>query len=239
MTARKSVKDVSVRLGQIVAVIASSDDLGRAARLRRLPDFFELRLDGLAAGEVRIEAAIEKLRAPVIVTARHPREGGLNNLSAAQRRDLLRRSLPHAAFVDVELRSAKQLAKVLHEAHARGIRRIISVHELRSTPSIARMHELADRAAALSADVFKLATRTDTREQLERLTAFLEAAKSRMTISVMGVGKLGRASRVAFARGGSALNYAYLQHGATEGQLSFAELRAALRSAARPSSLRA
>src|SRR4051812_8873141 len=89
----------------IVGVIASEADLRRAAVMAPAPDFFELRLDHLVASQDEVEKTIAQLKAPLIVTARHPSEGGANSLSAPRRRDLLTRFIPYAKYVDVELRS--------------------------------------------------------------------------------------------------------------------------------------
>ncbi len=89
---------------QIVGVIFSRADLQRAVRMRRPPDLFELRLDRLAHCIAEVDAAVERLRAPLIITARHPREGGANHLSGRRRCALLLQFLSRAAYVDVELR---------------------------------------------------------------------------------------------------------------------------------------
>src|SRR5262249_50693182 len=94
---------------RVVGVIASHADLGRALGMRKPPDLFELRLDHLAGIVDELENKVPKLRAPLIITTRHPQEGGANNLSLRQRRDLLTRFLPEAEYVDVELRSASAL----------------------------------------------------------------------------------------------------------------------------------
>jgi 3-dehydroquinate dehydratase-1 len=91
---------------QIVGVIFTQADLRRAIQMRNPPDLFELRLDALFARSDEVMTAIGNLRAPLIITARHPREGGSNQLGARERRALLLRFLPHAAYVDIELRSA-------------------------------------------------------------------------------------------------------------------------------------
>src|SRR3954453_11868313 len=90
---------------KIVAVIASVQEFARAVRLRRLPDLFELRLDSLAGQLDFVWRQIADLRAPVIITARAPDEGGAAKLTFAQRRELLREFLPHAAYIDIEVRS--------------------------------------------------------------------------------------------------------------------------------------
>ena len=79
MMARRSTK----RRPRIVGVIASRADLERAVRMRRPPDLFELRLDRLAGMADQVENMLPKLRTPLIITARHPHEGGAGKLSAA------------------------------------------------------------------------------------------------------------------------------------------------------------
>ena len=124
---------------QIVGVISSRADLRRAVRMRNPPDLFELRLDAAVARIEEAKDAIGRLRAPLIITARHPREGGFNELSSRERRGLLQQFLPHAAYVDIELRSARSLAAVFEEVRARSIRTIISFHDFSGTPSRARL----------------------------------------------------------------------------------------------------
>ncbi len=151
-----------------------------------------------------------RLSAPLIITARHPAEGGLNNLSASRRRALLQRFLPRSACVDVELRSAAQLRPILAAAGERKIKRIISVHDFHRAPSADRLDQWARDAESLGADIFKIVTRTETAEELAELVKFFQRTRSRMKVSAMGVGKFGRASRIYFAAHGSALNYVHL-----------------------------
>jgi 3-dehydroquinate dehydratase-1 len=214
---------------QIVAVISSRTDLARAARMRNPPDFFELRLDAAARRIRELENALGRLRAPLIITARHPKEGGLNQLSARERRDLLRQFLPHAACMDVELRSAGPLRPVLDHARARNVRIIISYHNFGHTPAATRLDQIARASQSLGADFLKIATRTDTPAQLARLVDFFERQRGKTEISAMGMGRLGRISRLEFVRRGSALNYAHLGTRQTAGQLSLPELRRALK----------
>ena len=213
---------------RLVAVVASTDDLQRARRLRRNPDLFELRLDALVNATDELATTIRLLAAPLIITARHPAEGGANDLSAQRRREILLEFLPHASHVDVELRSAANLRLVLESAAASGVRRIISVHDFRRTPSTHRFHELARAAEELGADIFKIAVRTDTAAELDRLVDCFETVIARMPVTAMGIGKLGRVSRTLFAQRGSALNYVHLGAPQAEGQLSLAEMRRVL-----------
>lgn len=210
---------------QIVGVIFTWADLRRAVRMRNPPDLFELRLDALFARREEVRGAIRDLRAPLIITARHPHEGGSNQLSAQKRRALLLRFLPHAAYVDIELRSADALAVIIDEARAKGTRTIISFHDFIETPSRARLNEIARTAQVLGAYCLKIATRTDTSAQLARLLDFFQQERPEMKIAAMGVGLLGRAARRELFRRGSIFNYVHLGRTTISGQPSLSDIR--------------
>lgn len=211
------------RRPRIVGVIASRADLERAVRLRRPPDLFELRLDRLSDIADSVEKVLPKLRRPLIITARDPREGGANKLGLRQRRDLLARFLHDADYVDVELRLASAL---LSSFGSKSIRRIISFHDFKSTPKSKELVAKARAAKALHADIFKVATRTDTPMELGRLLEFMTSKSSDLGLAVMGIGRLGAISRVLLARAGSVLIYASMGRGSdVEGQLSLEQLR--------------
>ncbi|MEP6955193.1 MAG: type I 3-dehydroquinate dehydratase [Chthoniobacterales bacterium] len=216
---------------KLVAVIASWVDLASAQRLRHLPDFFELRLDGFGDALAGVEEGIARLGAPLIITARHPTEGGLRNLSAAARRILLSRFLPSAAAIDVELRSVRALRVVLEEARAREVDCIISVHDFLRPFQVDRARAGAEAARALAADIFKIAVRTETRTELDQLISFVREEWAGLPIAAMGIGRFGRASRITLARQGSVLTYVHLGTAQVAGQLSLNEMRRALRRA--------
>lgn len=226
MAARKSVK-ASHRSYRIVGVITTSSELRLAMRMPHPPDLFELRLDYLVGIENELENKMSRLRVPVIITSRHPTEGGANNLSLKRRRELLSRFLPQARYVDLELRSVRAFPSLLDEARRRNVGRIISFHDLDSTPSLRSLHAKARAAKSYGADVFKIATRTDAPAQLARLLNFVSNQDGSLPLSAMGIGKLGGISRVALARSGSVLTYASLEAKRIEGQLSVKQLRAA------------
>ena len=212
---------------RVVGVIASGADLDCALQMRTPPDLFELRLDRLADIIEQLENKLSRLRAPLIITARHPQEGGAKKLTLGQRRDLLTRFLPHAAYVDVELRSAFALRSLLGLAQEKRVRRIISFHNFRSTPPLRVLAAKADAARAHGANIFKAATRTDTPNQLARLLQLVAAEVVDLPVSAMGIGNLGAISRVLLARAGSVLVYASITaRSDLEGQLSLEQLRA-------------
>lgn len=215
------------RRPRVVGVLASRADLERAVRMRRPPDLFELRLDRLASMADQVERTLPKLRRPLIITARDPHEGGANELRLRQRRDLLARFLNHADYIDVELRSARALHALLANAKTKKVRQIISFHDFKSTPSARLLVAKANNAKALRADIFKVATRTDTPMELGRLFEFITKNRVNVPLAVMGMGRLGAISRVLLARAGSVLIYASVGAATdVEGQMSLKQLRA-------------
>jgi 3-dehydroquinate dehydratase-1 len=195
-------------------------------RMRGPPDVFEVRLDSLARDVRKWENKLPRLSAPLIVTARPPYEGGSNNLSLRERRDLLTRSLPYATYLDVELRSAFSLRSLLELADQKKIWRIISYHNFKSTPSVRILLAKARAAKKHGANIFKIATRTDTPVQLARLLSFITNKNIDIPVSAMGIGKLGAISRVLLARAGSTFIYASISTRTNiEGQLSLEQLR--------------
>jgi len=223
MTARRSTK----RHPRIVGVIASRDDLEQALRMRRPPDLFEVRLDRLTGVVDRLENTLAKLQRPLIITARHPNEGGTDKLSLQQRRDLLTRFLDRADYLDVELRSARALRALLAITEKKNVGRIISFHNFKSTPTARLLAAKASAAKTRGADIFKVATRTDTPMELGRLLDFVTNSRVDLPLAIMGIGKLGAISRILLARAGSVLIYASLRAASDiEGQLSLEELRA-------------
>jgi len=212
---------------RIVGVIASDADLQCALHMRAPPDLFELRLDRFAETIEQLENELPRLPAPLIITARHPDEGGARKLSLGERRDLLTRFLPHAKYVDVELRSAFALRSLLGLAQEKRVRRIISFHNFRSTPPLRVLAAKAHAARAHGANIFKAATRTNTPNQLARLLQLVVTEDVNLPVSAMGIGNLGAISRVLLARAGSVLIYASITERIDlEGQLSLEQLRA-------------
>jgi 3-dehydroquinate dehydratase I len=210
---------------RVVGVIASRADFNFAVRMREPPDLFELRLDRVVDVVDQLEKKLSRLRAPLIITARHPMEGGANQLSPLQRYNLLARFLSRTRYIDVELRSAPVFRSLLRLARKEGVRRIISVHHLKGTPPPGQLRTQACAAKRYGADIFKLATRTDTPAQLTRLIAFVAAKEVDVSVSAMGIGRLGAASRVLLACCGPAFVYVSLGRSDLEGQMSLEQLR--------------
>ena len=219
--------------GAVVGTIHNPKALDAALKLpENAVDFLELRADAFAgaAGLSTLGKSLPRLKAPLIVTVRHPLEGGEGRLTLAQRRSLFVQFLPFASLVDVELRSAAPLRAITDEARSQGIGVILSHHDFRKTPSLARLRALGRAAAAAGCDIFKVATVTRTARDLATLLDFLTLSRPGAPhLAVMGMGEFGKISRLALGKTGSVLNYGYLDQPQIAGQWAVALLKERLR----------
>ena len=211
---------------QVVATVHSAEGLRIATRLGLgSVDILEVRVDALAGQIESLRRLLPLLKLPVLLTVRHPAEGGLGGLGVRRRRELFAEFLPYAALVDVELRSVAAMDELISAAKGRGAVVVISDHHFLRTPSLAHMREGERHAFAAGADVFKLATTTNDARSLARLLEF-SALPAPGPRAVMGMGKFGQVSRLALACAGSILNYGYLDKPNAPGQWEARELRA-------------
>lgn len=220
----KNSRDLSIR-PQVVGAVHSPGALRRALRIQPGEvDFLEIRVDAFALDPAPLLRALPRLRVPLLITVRHPAEGGAHQLSLARRRALFAQFLPVAALIDIELRSAEKLAATIAEARRRGVRVVISDHHFKTMPSAARLRQTIRRALAAGADICKLAALAETPAALAQLLA-LFAQKSPLPLSVMGMGRFGKISRLLLAQAGSVLNYGYLDTPNASGQWEATLLR--------------
>jgi 3-dehydroquinate dehydratase-1 len=224
----KILRDFKMSGPLVVATVHSPAGVRLAEQLgTRDVDLLEFRADALVTRIPEVRRALARVKVPVLLTVRHPAEGGIGKLSSERRKELFHELLPFAALVDVELRSAVAMRPVIAFARSRGIGIVVSDHHFHRMPSLAEMRDRRGRAFAAGADVFKLAALANDARSVARLLDFVAASGSHPS-AVMGMGKLGQASRLVLACAGSILNYGYLDKPNATGQWEAKELKALL-----------
>lgn len=217
----------------VVGTVHSAGSIQAAAKLKPGDlDVLEFRIDALADRLDAAERAMKTARFPALLTVRHPDEGGIGNLDAKQRKEHYRRFLPHAALIDIELRSLPAFADIVAEARTAGCAIVVSHHDFKKTPPAKTLIQREKHAYAEGADVFKLASVASTVHELTTLLEFA-ARPAKWPRSVMGMGRFGRVSRLALAEIGSILNYGYLHEPNAPGQWEARELRKLLKPSAK------
>lgn len=213
----------------VVATVHSLQGLGAAADLKVSDGiaFVEVRADVFAGSREDLVAGMSAVRVPVLLTVRHPAEGGEGRLSMSARRDLFGSLSEAADAIDVELRCVSGLADVVGAARRRGRMVVVSHHNFRRTPAIGDLRDVVRRGFAGGADIVKVATWLRGPRDLEVLLQL--QATTEMPLATMGMGPLGKVSRLALAAAGSRLNYGYLDKPRVEGQWAASELVSLLR----------
>ena len=205
---------------EVLQQVSAMDDATQAS----LCDVVELRLDllGVPMAEARAEAA--KLKLPILITARHPAEGGKGSENAEERSAMLESMLDLASLMDVELRSAVEMKAVISKAQAASVPVIGSFHDFQATPADEVLTGARQMGQTLGLDGVKIATYLNSPADLIRLMQHA-STPLRLPFSVMGMGPYGRVSRLALAKVGSLLNYGYLGESNAPGQWPAAQLK--------------
>lgn len=178
-------------------------------------DFLEIRLDCLPLSLPR--RLLDHLPRPLLLTARSHEEGGRRAWTDTRRLAHLQKFLGRAGLVDWEWRSWSTLVPLLDELRKKNIPILASCHDFMGTPPLAELLRTRDRALASGASIFKLATTLRNTRDLQNLLALQEQSHG-MAVATMGMGPLGRASRLLCAALGSVLNYGWLDRPEVPGQ---------------------
>ncbi len=211
---------------RVVGSVATPECLAAFATLAvaEACDVVEFRLDAFpsSVGEVRDAMALNPVDS--LVTARDSREGGMNSLGWSPRRAILMALVEEAQLVDIEIENLSALREVGELAREHGVKVVASFHDFHGMPTLDSLRARRDEAAAAGADIVKYAVTPKTSADLAALASLLEEP-SPVPLSLMGMGPLGRVSRLLCGQLGSVLNYGYLDAATVPGQWPAAELR--------------
>ncbi len=187
-------------------------------------DVIELRLDTLKMSSQSVREALTGNITPVLLTARHPAEGGQGTEDAAGRMALIEPLLDLAMLVDIELRSAMDMRPLVQKAHAVGVKVMGSFHDFKATPGEEVLRGAISFGQPAGLDAVKIATYLNSAEDLTRLMK-LTSEPHRLRLSSMGMGPWGRVSRLVLAKCGSLLNYGFIGESNAPGQWPAARLK--------------
>ncbi len=202
----------SVQLGNVPRVVlgVSGDDPALAQARAAGVDILELRIDqfdDLAPESVSREIkAIRKHGLPLIGTIRSRAEGGKSRIPDAKRASLYQRVAQWVDAVDIELSSGDVLkrARPVIEKHKNVL--IISYHHFSGTPADTQLAEIVDHAVAEGADIIKIATFTESEDDVLRLLNFTSKHRAKHLVSI-AMGAKGTISRLVFPLAGSLMTY--------------------------------
>jgi 3-dehydroquinate dehydratase I len=216
----------NLRKPAIVAVIAGLEDLRVWRGFSGVADLFELRLDQLLTAKPDLAPADFTPGGPFLITARDPSEGGAPELTSADRLNLLWNWLDIADWIDVEAGNLSAYAKLLATAQSKGKRIVVSYHNFERTPDLTEFERILNNVSFDGPFVFKAATRVNTWQDLSNLTNFLLSRPG--DLALMGMGPLGKLSRLLLPAFGSRLVYGSCAKSVVPGQWPVETLRTTL-----------
>jgi 3-dehydroquinate dehydratase-1 len=216
----------------VAAVITGGVNAGPVRKAASLgAGLLEIRVDTFPAIEPgRLLASFEKLKKitelPILLTIRSAKEGGQAQLSDRQRAALFSALIPFADLVDIELSSGGIRKNVVDSAKRAKKRVIVSHHDFESTPGDKKLRKIIESARESGGDIVKIASLVNTQDDLKRLAGLLCTENG---LIVIGMGKLGKPSRVFFPMLGSLITYGSITESTAPGQMSLKEMLSELR----------
>lgn len=189
-----------------------------------LCDVAELRLDSLKLPDGYLRTRLAGNTAPLLLTARHPAEGGQAPEDPSARAAMIEPLIDLATLIDLELRSAMQMTSTIQKARTAGVPVVGSFHDFQATPADEVLRGAINFAEQAGLNAVKIATYLNTQDDLMRLMK-LAGETHRLRLSVMGMGPWGRVSRLVLAKCGSLLNYGFIGASNAPGQWPVARLK--------------
>ncbi len=216
-----------------VAISAPSEDIMRQRLLECAPyaDMAEIRLDALddiAALDMR--RLVEGSPLPIIFTNRPVWEGGGFRGGEEDRVSLLlKAAVSGAGFVDIELRTRRDLRTSVVEAARRGgCKVIVSFHDFSGAPDETGLSRFIVEEKEAGADIGKIVVTARNAGDVRRvLSLYSDPEVNGFPLIAFAMGPLGRLSRLACLALGSYLTFASHSMGAESapGQIPVKDLR--------------
>lgn len=207
-------------LGTTPRVVAVVDEIIAVDTLKVLAaptDLLEMRIDCWECTEKAAAAYCNEVRTatgmPMIGTIRE------NDHTRTKRVELFKACMPFVDSIDIELGTA--INSVVTSA-AQGKTIIVSEHDFNGTPTVEGLASMVDRARAQGADIVKIATMANSRDDVVRLLEFTRSCT--IPVVAFAMGPIGKVSRVIAPLFGTLFTYGYITKAVAPGQLSVNEL---------------
>jgi len=191
-------------------------------KAQSIHNFLEIRVDYLDNLNLEIIKIIkQKLKVKAIFTCRSSQDGGQFQGSDVEQIEFLMFATDLGfEFIDVDWRL---ISNFKHKFEHTKI--IVSYHHYQHTPSYLNLKHKLKKMRASVADIYKFACLVKSEKDLFKLYKLLLAKKSGEEMIVLGMGHLGKLSRVISPLLGGYLTFASLNTPTAPGQLSLQELQ--------------
>lgn len=190
-------------------------------------DIIELRIDQFRDRNINyiLEkiSFIKELGLYVLATIRSKKEGG-TPISDYEKERIFKEIALYVDIIDIELSSERLREKVIKIAKENNCLALVSYHDFEKTPSEEQIQKIIDKALELGADIIKYAFNVKTKEDVARILCITNKNKDKNIVAI-GMGELGRITRVSGFFFGSVITYSYIGVAFAPGQIEIEKLK--------------
>jgi 3-dehydroquinate dehydratase-1 len=207
----------------MICVSLEEKNLEELIQILQKVEFAEIRLDSMTI-DISSVWNIFSQHSNLIATCR---PGYQNNVS--RKIQLLAAIEAGAAYVDIEVESENDFKRALiPEAQRQGCKVIISYHNFERTPDRPELEQIVTRCFDSGADIAKIACQIRSVKDNARILGILTDSRP---LVVIGMGQIGKITRIVGPYLGSQFTYASLAEGreTAEGQINITQLSAILK----------
>lgn len=186
----------------MICVSIAGVNADEACRIIRANELSEVRLDMIDFTESDLERIFSSGK--TVATYRP-----VQNLDNSKRKEILKAAIKYGAtYVDIEVENSDQFKSELKDAASqKSCKTIVSYHDYEKTPVMRELEQLISWCFERGADLAKIACRVDSTADAARLLSLYSLGKPVISI---GMGELGRITRVAAPLLGAPFTYASL-----------------------------
>ena len=204
----------------MICVALQESNVAKCLQILKSVEMAEIRIDLAKLSEADVAQIFAQSPVQLIATCRP------DNYTDEQRLALLKTAITSgAAFVDIEIESKPAFTKELVAyAQQHGTKVIISYHNFEQTPSALELAAIVQSCYDCGADVAKIATMINNVQDNARLLALYDTEKK---VVILGMGQLGKITRVMAPFLGSPFTFAALNDASTTapGQITVDRLK--------------
>ncbi len=169
----------------------------------------ELRADSIDGFEEEdIDTIKRNVKVTSIFTCRHVKEGGMFAGDAKEQRAILKKAF-HSGFDYVDVSLGNSIIKELDLKERKKL--LLSYHDFEATPNYIKLSVMLDRMRKEQPGIIKMATMVTSPIDVFRLADVLKEKKDKEKLIVIGMGEMGKLTRIMFPAMGSYMTYAAIE----------------------------
>ncbi len=189
-------------------------------------DIIELRIDQFSSFDISYikERAdlVKKYEFYLLATVRSKEEGGAD-IPDSERFNIFKEIIDTADIVDIELTSEGINKDVINLAKENNVISLVSYHDFEKTPSEEEIQSIIDRSDSLNPDIIKYAFVVKNVDDVGRILSVTYKNRDKNLVAI-GMGNLGRITRVAGFFFGSLISYTFIGKSFAPGQIEVDKL---------------